>query len=89
MYSLGKVYEPVKVDRRRAGAKKRHNSSLANPLGGQRTTARATGAEELNKLAQGYVFNESKTIYEDMESEILNSNKEIEKLIESLENKNG
>ena len=87
--SKGKVYEPVKVDRRRAGAKKRHNSAIANPVGGQRTTARATGAEELNKLAQGYVFAEGKTIYEDMESEILNSNKEIEKLIESLENKNG
>jgi len=87
--SKGKMYQPVKTDRRSEGAKKRHNSAIANPVGGQRTTARATGAEELNKLGKGYVFNESKTIYEDMESEILNSNKEIEKLIESLENKNG
>ena len=87
--SKGKMYKPVKVDRRKDGAKKRHNSAVANPLGGQRTTARATGAEELSKLGKGYVFNESKTIYEDMESEILNSNKQIEKLIESLGNKNG
>jgi len=62
--------------------------AVANPLGGQRTTKRATGAEELSKLSKGYVFAESKTIYGDMESKILNSSKEIEKLIESLEKMN-
>ena len=86
--SKGKMYEPVKVDRRKDGAKKRHNSALANPIGGQRTTARATGAEELGKLAKGYVFAENKTIYDGVESTIFNSNKEIEKLIESLEKVN-
>lgn len=86
--SKGKIYHPVKVDRRGEGARKRHNSALANPLGGQRTPARATGAEELSKLAKGYVFTEGKTIYEGMEKSILNNNKEIEKLIESLEKVN-
>ena len=86
--SKGKMYEPVKVDRRKDGAKKRHNSALANPLGGQRTTKRATGAEELGKLAKGYVFAENKTIYDGVESKIFNSSKEIEKLIESLEKVN-
>ena len=86
--SKGKIYKPVKVDKRPKGAKKRHMKAVANPLGGQRTTKRATGAEELSKLAKGYVFAESKTIYGDMESKILNSSKEIEKLIESLEKMN-
>ena len=83
--SKGKWHE-VKPDKRQAGAKKRHLKAVANPLGGQRTTKRATGLEELDKLAKG--FTEGKTIYEDMESKILNSNVEIEKLIESLENVN-
>ena len=86
--SKGKMYKPVKVDRRKDGAKKRHNSALANPVGGQRTTKRATGAEELGKLAKGYVFAENKTIYEGEESKIFNSSREIEKLIESLEKVN-
>ena len=86
--SKGKKYKPVKVDRRKDGAKKRHNSALANPVGGQRTTKRATGAEELGKLAKGYVFAENKTIYEGVESKIFNSSREIEKLIESLEKVN-
>ncbi len=86
--SKGKIYKPVKVDRRKDGAKKRHNSALANPVGGQRTTKRATGAEELGKLAKGYVFAENKTIYEGVESKIFNSSREIEKLIESLEKVN-
>ena len=86
--SKGKIYKPVKVDKRPKGAKKRHMKAVANPLGGQRTTKRATGAEELSKLAKGYVFAENKTIYGDMESKILNSSKEIEKLIESLEKVN-
>ena len=84
--SKGKVYKPVKVDKRPSGAKKRHLNAVANPLGGQRTTKRATGMEELSKLAKG--FTEGKTIYGDMESKILNSNGEIEKLIESLEKVN-
>ena len=84
--SKGKIHKPVKVDRRSVGAKKRHLKAVANPLGGQRTTKRATGMEELSKLAKG--FTESKTIYGDMESKILNSNNEIEKLIESLEKVN-
>ena len=86
--SNGKIYKPVKVDKRSNGAKKRHLKAVANPVGGQRTTKRATGAEELSKLAKGYVFAENKTIYGDMESKILNSNKEIEKLIQSLEKVN-
>lgn len=85
--SKGKWHE-VKPDKRPSGAKKRHMKAVANPLGGQRTTKRATGAEELSKLSKGYVFAESKTIYGDMESKILNSSKEIEKLIESLEKMN-
>tara|TARA_R110000824_G_scaffold61292_1_gene163128 strand:- start:2015 stop:3925 length:1911 start_codon:yes stop_codon:yes gene_type:complete len=84
--SKGKIHKPVKVDKRSAGAKKRHLKAVANPLGGQRTTKRATGMEELSKLAKG--FTEGKTIYGDMESKILNSNGEIEKLIESLEKVN-
>ena len=84
--SKGKIYKPVKVDKRSAGAKKRHMKAVANPVGGQRTTKRATGMEELSKLAKG--FTEGKTIYGDMESKILNSSKEIEKLIESLEKVN-
>ena len=40
------------------------------------------------KLAKGYVFAENKTIYDGVESTIFNSNKEIEKLIESLEKVN-
>ena len=86
--SNGKIYKPVKVDKRSNGAKKRHLKATANPVGGQRTTKRATGAEELSKLGNGYVFAENKTIYGDMESKILNSSKEIEKLIESLEKVN-
>ena len=81
--SKGKIYKPVKVEKRPAGANKRHMKAVANPVGGQRTTKRATGMEELSKLAKG--FTEGKTIYGDMESKILNSNNEIEKLIESLE----
>jgi hypothetical protein len=84
--SKGKIYKPVKVDKRSAGAKKRHRKAVANPLGSQRTTKRATGLEELDKLAKG--FTEGKTIYGDMESKILNSSREIEKLIESLEKVN-
>jgi len=86
--SNGKIHKPVKVDKRSNGAKKRHLKAVANPLGGQRTPKRATGAEELSKLAKGYVFAENKTIYGDMESKILNSNTEIEKLIQSLEKAN-
>ena len=86
--SNGKRYKAVKPgrDKRASGAKKRHRKAVANPLGGQRTTKRATGMEELSKLAKG--FTEGKTIYGDMESKILNSNNEIEKLIESLEKVN-
>jgi len=86
--SKGKVYKPVKIDKRSNGARKRHLKAVANPVGGQRTPKRATGAEDLSKLGKGYVFNENKTIYGDMESKILNSSKEIEKLIESLEKVN-
>ena len=39
-------------------------------------------------LSFGIIFAENKTIYDGVESTIFNSNKEIEKLIESLEKVN-
>tara|TARA_R110000824_G_scaffold54109_6_gene149474 strand:- start:5030 stop:6952 length:1923 start_codon:yes stop_codon:yes gene_type:complete len=82
--SNGKMYKPVAVDRRPQGARKRKVASEVDPTlyGG---TARATGYKELRALAN---FTESKTSYEDVEDKILNSNVEIEKLIESLEKVN-
>ena len=79
--SNGKMYKPVAVDRRPQGARKRKVASEVDPTlyGG---TARATGYKDLRSLAN---FTESKTIYEDMESSIINSTAEIEKLMESLE----
>ena len=87
--SKGKSYAPINpiTDKRKSqGPRKRHRTAAAKrglPYGN--SSARRTGAEELSKLAR---FTEAKTIYEDMESSILNSNKEIEKLIESLEKSN-
>jgi hypothetical protein len=84
--SKGNIYKPVKVDKRPAGARKRSTGAVTKPLSYSRGDP--TGKRELEKLAKGYVFAENKTIYGDMESKILNSNKEIEKLIESLEKVN-
>tara|TARA_R110000796_G_scaffold60220_1_gene139005 strand:- start:73 stop:1995 length:1923 start_codon:yes stop_codon:yes gene_type:complete len=84
--SKGKIYKPVKVDKRPEGARKRSTGSVTKPFSYSRGDP--TGTRELNKLGKGYAFAENKTIYGDMESKILNSSKEIEKLIESLEKLN-
>ena len=85
--SKGNIYKPVEADKRKSqGPRKRSTSATANPLSYSRTDR--TGKRELDKLAKGYVFAENKTIYGDIESKILNSNKEIEKLIQSLEKVN-
>jgi hypothetical protein len=84
--SKGKIYKPVKVDKRPAGAGDRSTDAVIQPFSYSRGDP--TGKRELDKLAKGYVFTESKTIYEDVEDKILNSNVEIEKLIESLEKVN-
>jgi len=83
--SKGKNYKPKKKweDGRQAGARTRSTGAVTKPFSYSRGDP--TGKRGLDKLAKGYVFAENKTIYEDMESSILNSNREIEKLIESLE----
>jgi len=83
--SKGKNYKPKKKweDGRQAGAGTRSTGAVTKPFSYSRGDP--TGKRGLDKLAKGYVFAENKTIYEDMESSILKSNTEIEKLIESLE----
>ena len=81
--SKGKIYKPVKVDHRDGVTQSLNRIAPTPTYGG---TARSLGYKDLRALAKG--LPESKTIYGDMESKILNSSKEIEKLIESLEKMN-
>ena len=89
--SKGKVYYPVKNDKRPSGATKRHRSAFAGTnVGDSRYTFPGkTGAGGLDSLAkmhlEGQETNYTKEFISEEEN-ILNINTEVKRLIESLNN---
>jgi len=84
----GKVYHPVKTDKRPAGARSRSYSKLATPeVGTYRTTY--PGATELRSLANG-VFAEGESIYslreQTEEDKLFEINDSVRTLLKGLEN---
>ena len=84
----GKVYHPVKTDKRPGGARSRSYSKLATPeVGTYRTTY--PGATELRSLANG-VFAEGESIYslreQTEEDKLFEINDSVRTLLKGLEN---
>ena len=89
--SKGKVYKPVKSDKRDMGARNRSwKSQYANEVGKNTERNIFKGSSELNRLARG-IYEDIETSYsakfEDDEKRILQNDGEIQKLIENLNNK--
>jgi len=86
----GKVYYPVKRDKRPQGAVKRHRKSFAGGYVDPRfITPGKKGYGGLDSLAKGMFEQQESTYTEDFifeEKEILDMNWEVKRLIESLEN---
>jgi hypothetical protein len=85
----GKVYYPVKKDKRDKGAVKRHRSAVAGTnMDPRKTFPGKSGFGGLDSLAKGMFENQESNYTKDFsseEDEILNMNWEIKSLIESLE----
>ena len=80
-------YHPKKNDVRNMGARKRGMLRVGSP---EVNTYRKNnlGAPELRSLANGSVYGEEQTIYNDGENRLFEINHEVRDLIELLENKN-
>jgi len=81
----GKIYKPVKSDKRDMGARKRSIQSKYSQESSSNTKRNVfKGAGELSSLARGISENKE-TIYKKEEDGILNVHKELKDIIESLE----
>ena len=85
----GKVYHPVKVDSRPAGARTRNYAKIASP---ETNTYRTNnlGAPELRSLARGIYENNDPTYSlreQDQERQILEVNQSVRQLVDVLEKK--
>ena len=87
----GKMYTPVKSDKRDMGARKRSYKSKYSEEVGKNTKRNVfKGSSELNQLARG-IYEDLETNYNEKykeeEVEILKNNNEIQQIIENLEKK--
>lgn len=83
--SKGKVYHPVKVDRRPAGARSRHLKAKGGPNPSD-SRYKFPGYSPLKSLGYG-ITEEKETNYKDEESMLTEINNEVKSLIVELENK--
>jgi hypothetical protein len=85
--SKGKMYKPVKYDKRPAGARKRHNLAKgSNELGKLPKRQLMPGALELLGLGRG-ISEDLDTNYNKEEKKLFKISKDVEKLINELEQK--